>query len=153
VPAWIEARDELPFIFTGSAAAASGGFGMLCAPLDEAGPARTFAAVGAAAELVAGRTMEHRIGMVAEAYETGKAGRLRRASELLTIGGLVGTLTIARRNRIGAAATGLALMAGSALQRFGVFEAGVESTKDPRYVIVPQRQRKAARERAEQARN
>ncbi|MFD1052351.1 polysulfide reductase, partial [Kibdelosporangium lantanae] len=28
-----------------------------------------------------------------------------------------------------------------ALQRFGVFEAGVASTKDPAYVVVPQRER------------
>ena len=150
VPAWIEVRNELPFVFTGSAAAASGGFGMLCAPLEEAGPARGFAAVGAAAELVAGRTMVGRLDVIAEAYETGKPGRLRRASELLTVGGLVGTLTVARRNRLGAAATGLALMAGGALQRLGVFEAGVESTKNPRYVVVPQRQRLHVDERVEQ---
>jgi hypothetical protein len=31
------------------------------------------------------------------------------------------------------------LLAGSALQRFGTFEAGVASTKDPKYVMVPQR--------------
>jgi hypothetical protein len=48
---------------------------------------------------------------------------------------------LAHRGRAGAAASGLALLAGSALQRFGVFHAGVESTKDPRYVVVPQRQR------------
>jgi hypothetical protein len=35
----------------------------------------------------------------------------------------------------------LALLAGRALQRFGVFEAGVESTRDPKYVVVPQRER------------
>jgi hypothetical protein len=45
------------------------------------------------------------------------------------------------RSRVGAAASGLAPLAGSALQRFGVFEAGVASTKDPRYTVVPQRQR------------
>jgi hypothetical protein len=36
---------------------------------------------------------------------------------------------------------GLAVAAGSALLRFGVFEAGVASTLDPKYVIVPQRER------------
>jgi hypothetical protein len=40
-----------------------------------------------------------------------------------------------------AVASGIALLAGSALQRFGVFAAGVASTKDPRYVVVPQRER------------
>ena len=40
VPGWNEVRDELPFVFTGSAAASGGGFGMLCAPVAENGPAR-----------------------------------------------------------------------------------------------------------------
>lgn len=33
-----------------------------------------------------------------------------------------------------------ALLAGSAWKRFGTFEAGVASTKDPKYVVVPQRE-------------
>jgi hypothetical protein len=32
-------------------------------------------------------------------------------------------------------------MAGSACLRFGVFEAGQESARDPRYTVVPQRER------------
>ncbi len=36
-------------------------------------------------------------------------------------------------------------MAGSACLRFGVFEAGQESAKDPRYTVVPQRERVTAR--------
>jgi hypothetical protein len=42
---------------------------------------------------------------------------------------------------VAAVAAGLALLAGSAHQRFAVFEAGVASTKDPRYVMAPQRER------------
>jgi len=141
VPGWNEARGELPFVFVGSAAASGGGFGMLCAPLEEAGPARAFAAVGAAGELLASRVMEHRMGLVREVYQQGHPARLRRASELLTAAGLAGTALLAHRSRAGAAASGLALLAGSALQRFGVFHAGVESTKDPRYVVIPQRER------------
>ena len=48
----------------------------------------------------------------------------------------------------GAAATlfalgflGAALLAGSACTRFGVFEAGQESARDPKYTVVPQRER------------
>jgi hypothetical protein len=37
------------------------------------------------------------------------------------------------------------LAAGSALTRFGVFAAGMASSKDPKYVVVPQRERLAAR--------
>ena len=142
VPAWNTAHPYLPFVFTGSAAASSGGLAMVLVPPSEAGPARAFAAVGAAAELAASRAMEHRIGMVAEAYTTGRAHTLRRWSEYLTAGGLVGTLVAARRSRVAAAVAGLALVAGSALQRLGVFAAGVASTRDPRYVVTPQRERR-----------
>lgn len=140
VPAWNEVRDELPFVFTGSAAASGGGFGMLCAPVAENGPARAFAAVGAAQELVASTVMERRAGLVAEAYHHGHVGLLGRAADVLTAVGLAGTVLVAGRSRVGAAASGLALLAGSACQRFRVFEAGVESTRDPKYVVVPQRQ-------------
>ncbi|MEU2347932.1 NrfD/PsrC family molybdoenzyme membrane anchor subunit [Modestobacter sp. NPDC049651] len=141
VPGWAEVREELPFVFAGSAAAASGGFGMLTAPPAEARPARVFAAVGASGELLASRLMEHRMGLVREVYEHGPVARRRRASEVLTAAGLAGTVLLARRSRAGAAASGIALLTGSALQRFGVFEAGVESTRDPRYTVVPQRER------------
>jgi len=141
VPGWNEVRQELPFVFAGSAAAAGGGFGMVSAPLAEAGPARAFAAAGAAGELVASRVMERRMGLIGEVYHHGAAGRRRRASELLTVAGLAGTVLVAGRSRAGAAASGAALLAASALQRFGVFEAGVASTKDPRYTVVPQRRR------------
>ena len=145
VPAWNEVRDELPFVFAGSAAASGGGFGMLCAPVAENGPARLFAAAGAAQELVASRVMEHRMGLVREAYEDGHVARYGRGAEWLTIAGLAGTVLLAGRSRAGAAASGLALLAGSACQRFRVFDAGVVSTKDPKYVVVPQRERLTAR--------
>ena len=140
VPAWHEAHAELPFVFTGSAAASSGGFAMVLVPVGEAGPARALAAFGAAAELVASKVLERRLGLTAEAYTTGKAHRLRTWSERLTAAGLLGALA-GHRSRAISVVAGTALFAGSALQRFGVFEAGVESTKDPKYVVVPQRQR------------
>ena len=140
VPAWNTAHPYLPFVFTGSAAASGGGLAMLVASPAETGPARVFAAAGATAELVASRVLEHKIGMVAEAYTTGRAHTLRRWSEYLTLGGLAAT-AVARRSRLAGVVAGLALLAGSALQRFGVFAAGVASTRDPRYVVTPQRER------------
>ncbi len=140
VPAWNAAHPYLPFVFSGSAVAAAGGLGMAVAPVAEAGPARTFAAMGAVGELVASRAMEGRLGTVDEAYESDPAHRLRAWSERLTAAGLVGTL-LARWSRVAGVLSGAALLAGSALQRFGVFEAGVASTRDPRYVVEPQRER------------
>ena len=43
--------------------------------------------------------------------------------------------------------SGLALLAGSACTRFGVFEAGQQSARDPKYTVVPQRERLEARAR------
>ncbi len=144
VPAWHEAHPYLPFVFTGSAAASGGGLGMLLAPVSESGPARRMAIAGAGMEVAASRVLEKRLGLSAEAYKTGKAHRLRKWSEMLTVGGAVGAV-VGGRNRPVLAVSGLALLAGSALQRFGVFEAGVESTRDPKYVVVPQRERLNAR--------
>jgi len=141
VPAWHEAHRQLPFVFTGSAAAGAGGLGMALAPVSDAAPARCYAVYGAVTEIVAARVLEARLGLVREAYRTGRAHRLRTWSERLTATGLLGTVLVAPRSRSAAVASGLALLAGSALQRLGVFEAGVASTRDPKYVVVPQRQR------------
>ena len=140
-PAWHEAHPQLPFIFTGSAAASAGGLAMVLTPMHEAGPARMFAWYGGVSELVASKLMEHQLGLASEAYTTGRAHQLRTWSQRLTTAGLLGATLAGRRSRAAAIASGIALLAGSALQRFGVFEAGVASTKDPKYVVVPQRQR------------
>jgi hypothetical protein len=145
VPAWHEVRRELPFVFTGSAAASGGGLAMILIPVAEAGPARRLAVAGVAAETVGSRLIERRPAMETKAYTTGRAHRLRRAAEYLNLGGMVVAATLARRSRIAAAAAGLALLGGSVLQRFGTFEAGVASARDPKYVVVPQRERLAAR--------
>ena len=141
VPAWHEGYRELPFVFVGSAAASAGGLGMAAAPLRQAGPARRAALLGAATELAATETMRRRLGFVAQPYRTGTGGRLLRAARLLAAAGAIGTATVARRSRVGAVLSGLALLAGSAATRFAVFHAGVESTRDPKYVVRPQRER------------
>src|SRR5699024_121023 len=56
-PSWHSAYEELPFVFVGSAATASGGLVMIGAPTGQTGPARTIAAGGAALELVAEQRM------------------------------------------------------------------------------------------------
>jgi len=150
VPAWREAHPYLPFVFTGSAAASGAGLGMLLAPVSESGPARRMAVAGAALEVAASRVLEQRLGLSAETYTKGKAHLLRQWAEYLTVGGAVGA--VIGRNRAVLAASGAALLAGSALQRFGVFEAGVASTRDPKYVVVPQRERLNAESSPEAAR-
>jgi hypothetical protein len=139
-PSWNEARRELPFVFCASAAAASGGTALLAVPLDQAAPARAFAVAGAVLELGVERRMESSMGLAAEPLHAGRAGRLMRAARALTAAGAAGAV-LGRRSRLASALSGLALAAGSACTRFGIFEAGQQSARDPRYTIVPQRAR------------
>lgn len=141
VPSWHEAYPELPFVFVGSAAAAAGGLAMVTVPTAQAAPARRSALLGAALELAAARRMETRMGLVGEPFSEGKAGTLLRTAKALTGGGaLVGAL-LGRRSRAASTLAGAALVAGSACTRFGIFEAGVASAKDPKYTVIPQRER------------
>ena len=140
-PAWHEGRQELPFIFAASAATAAGGLGMITAPVDEAGPARRMAAVGAAVDLAAEYRMESSMGIVGETFKEGAAGRLMTASKVLTAAGALGGLVLGRRSRIAAVVSGAALVAGSVCTKFGIFQAGQASALDPKYTVIPQRQR------------
>lgn len=80
------------------------------------------------------------MGIVKEAYHTGKANRYMRVAEVLTAGGaLLASMTGRSRKR--AVLAGAALFAGSALTRFGIFEAGIASAQDPKFTVVPQRER------------
>lgn len=148
VPAWHEAHREMPFLFAGSATAAAGGLGMLTVRPGQAAQAARFAVLGGAAELTAKRLLLRRLGPAAEPYQQGRAGTLMQAAEALTAAGLAGA-ALARRSRAVAALAGAALMAASALTRFGVFEAGRASARDPEYTVGPQRQRR--REQGEPA--
>ncbi|MDQ4130968.1 MAG: polysulfide reductase, partial [Actinomycetota bacterium] len=46
--------------------------------------------------------------------------------------------------RAAALAAGAALVAGSVCTRFAVYEAGVASAGDPKFTVVPQRQRQGS---------
>lgn len=147
-PTWNDARGELPFVFVSSASLASAGLAMITTPVAEAGPARKLAVLGVIGDLVATRVMHRRMDPVAaEPLRAGRPGALLRLSEGLAVAGGIGTLLGGHRRPV-AAAAGLALMAASALTRFGIFEAGIRSAKDPRYTIEPQKRRLAARRAA-----
>jgi hypothetical protein len=150
VPAWHAAHREMPYVFAGSAASAAGGFGLLAAPQREQEPARRLAIAGSVAELAARQLLERRLGDVAEPYRQGRSGRVLKAAEILTVAGAAGA-ALSRRSRIGSALSGAALLAASALTRYGIFEAGRASARDPKYTVVPQRQRQQARREQEQA--
>jgi formate-dependent nitrite reductase membrane component NrfD len=141
-PAWHEGHREMPFVFVASAASAAAGLGLLGAPLQENAPARRLAVIGALTEITAVRLLERRVGIVAETYHRGRAGTLMRAAEALTLVGVAGALKSGHRSRFGAAVSGAALLAASACARFGIFEAGLASSRDPKYTVTTQRERK-----------
>ncbi len=136
VPAWHGSRTELPFVFGASAAASAAGAALVLTPTADAGAARRLCVGAAVAEVGAAQLMEHRLGPLANAY----GGPLRWVAPGLTLGGaaLVGA---AGRHRAAAVAGGLAVLAGSAVERWRVFRAGHVSACDPAHVIDPQRAR------------
>jgi hypothetical protein len=148
VPAWHDGYRELPFVFTGSAAMAAGGLGLLAAPARESGPARNLALLGQVVEMAAFERMTRRIGLVAEPYRTGRAGAYLRAGQVLGALGSAGAalsgtpaVPAGRSRRVLAAASGAALLGASAATRWGIFHAGLASARDPKYTVVPQRER------------
>jgi hypothetical protein len=149
VPSWHAGYREMPYVFAGSAASAAGGLGLLATAPGAAEPARKLAVLGAGVELVAKRRLIRRLAAtpglessrgLAEPYEVGRTGTVLRLAEALTAGGLAGAV-LGRRSRALSALSGASLLAASALTRFGIFEAGMASARDPKYTIVPQRHR------------
>jgi hypothetical protein len=141
VPAWHDGYPEMPFVFVGSGAMAAGGLGLLASSPDEAEPARCLALLGAAMETAAFERMEHRIGLSAEVYSKSRGGRYVRAGKVLSAAGATGALLGGRRRAV-AALSGAALIASSAATRWGIFHAGLASAADPKYTVLPQRQRR-----------
>ncbi|WBB68667.1 NrfD/PsrC family molybdoenzyme membrane anchor subunit [Micromonospora sp. WMMD812] len=147
VPSWHEAYPELPVIFAGSALASGAAVGLIGAPPAQAGPARRMAVAGAALELAGSHRVETRFGLLGEPYRTGRPGQLLRAGRMLTAAGVAGAL-LGRRSRALSVLSGAALLGASVATRFGVFYAGVASARDPKYTVVPQRERADRRDAA-----
>ena len=141
IPAWREARSELPFVFAGSAAAGAGAAVAALTPVAEAGPARRLTLLGSIVEEAAVLAMERRLGPLAQPYHEGDALRYRRLSRVLTAAG-AGLVAVGGRRSRAAAVAGAALaLGGGAARRWSVFKAGVASALDPAYTVGPQRAR------------
>ena len=143
-PSWHAAYPELPFVFAGSALASGAGVGLLGAPCDQAGPARRLAVLGAAMELYGAHRVETTKGLLSEPYAEGRAGKLLHAGRALTALGVVGAV-LGRRSRAVSALSGLSLLTASLATRFGIFDGGIASARDPKYTVLPQRERLAGR--------
>jgi hypothetical protein len=137
IPAWHEARRELPFVFAAGSAMSAGS---AVAVVGGGAPARRLALAGAAGELAATIAMERRLGALGEPYREGAAGHAARAAKALTAaGGAV--MAASGRRRVGAVAGGALMLAGAFATRWSVYKAGFQSAADPKYVVEPQRAR------------
>ena len=119
---------------------AASGVGLIAAPAAQAGPARRLAVAGAALELGGGHQLETGMGLLSEPYRHGRSGRLLRRAAPCS------PWVPPARCSAGAAGScrrcpAPPLLAASVATRFGVFEAGVASARDPQYTVVPQRER------------
>jgi hypothetical protein len=136
VPAWHGSRSELPFVFAASAAASAAGAALVLTPVVDARPARRLCAGAAVVEIAAAQLMELRLGPLATAYR----GPLRWMAPGLTGTGAA-LVFAAGRHRAAAVAGGLAVLAGSAVERWRVFRAGHLSASDPAHTLALQRER------------
>lgn len=108
IPAWSEARLEMPFVFASSAAASAAGAAMLTVPADEAEPVRALGIAAVVVEEAASRIMHRRLGPLASAYEEGEAGKADKMARALSAAGALALLAGGRlsgrdRERGGAA--------------------------------------------------
>jgi hypothetical protein len=88
--------------------------------------------------------MRRRLGFIGEVYEQGAAGKLARVAKVTTAAG-AGLLALSgKRSRAAAVAAGSLVLVGELALRWSVFRAGFQSARDPRYTVIPQRQRSAS---------
>jgi formate-dependent nitrite reductase membrane component NrfD len=144
VPVWHEARKELPFLFGSSALASAGAAAAMAVAPRDAAPARRLAVGGAVVENVVMQAMEKRLGMLGEPYHQGEAGKYAKLAKACSLGGAALIGFAGKRSRAAAVAGGALLLAGEAALRWSVFKAGFQSARDPKYTVVPQRERAAA---------
>jgi polysulfide reductase-like protein len=145
VPVWHDASGELPFLFAASSLASAGGAGVALTPVTHACAARRAAIAGGALELVLTELMERRLGVVVgRVYHEGRPQTLARGAKTLTALGAA-TVALRGRSRGYAIVGGSALLVGSLLERWAIFEAGTASAEDPEYTVAPQRERLVAR--------
>ncbi len=141
IPVWSEARDELPWLFGASAAASAGAAAVMFTPTGAAAPARRAAIAGVVAELGVMEVMEKRLGFVGEVYRHGRAGRYGRLSKICTATGAGLLAWRGGRSRAAAVTGGALVLAGEVALRWSVFRAGFQSARDPRYTVLPQKER------------
>src|SRR5919201_1011792 len=146
IPVWHEARRELPVLFGASAVASAGAATALFLAPEEAGPARRLAVAGSVGALGTMEAMQHRLGFVGEVYKKDAAGNLARVSKACSAAGAGLLARRGRKSRAALIAGSTLVLAGELALRWSVFRAGFQSARDPRYTVIPQKQRKEGRQ-------
>lgn len=142
VPVWHDAHPTLPFVFVGGSAASAGAWAVVTTPVAHCAQARRLLLAGVVLEIAAIERMERRLGpLISEPFRRGKAARFRKLATRLTIGGATLVTAFGAKSRIAAVIGGTLVLAGAACERFSVFHAGVQSARDPKYTVIPQRER------------
>lgn len=136
MPAWNVGAQTLPPLFMASAAATVGSV-LRLAPIGPSGrrSAAVFATIGQSAELVAEFAHERALRdrpSVRASYERTRGWRAGRALTIASL--LLSAAPPTRRRRAGAIASALLGVTGSTLTKMAVFDAGIDSARDPRAV-------------------
>ncbi len=144
VPAWHTSYRELPLMFAGGALTSAAAVGLAAGALTgnprDLGPSQRLALVGAALEGGAELLLERRSDIAAEPYHIGDGARLLTYARAATVSGAVLALA-ARRSRVAALASAVLLAGGGLTAKFAVHRAGIDSAKDPKYVVQTQQGR------------
>jgi hypothetical protein len=131
----------LPWIFAASAAASAGAASCVFVRPEDAGPARRLAVAGVLVEGALMQLMELRLGTIGEVYRQGASGKLSRAAKGLATAGAALLARRGKRSRAALVLGGAMVCAGELCVRWAVFKAGVQSARDPKYVVESQRRR------------
>ncbi len=143
VPVWQESYRTMPVLFLASgSAAAAAFFEFFHLNRAETKAVERFGLMGKIIEILAAQMLEveaGRVSRVGRPLKSGFSGFLWQSAKVLTVAGIVLSLTpgTSRGKRI---ASGLIGTAASVLLRFGIFHAGKASTRDPRASFELQRQ-------------
>jgi hypothetical protein len=83
--------------------------------------------------------------MIGEPYSKDEAGRYKKIAKTCTLAGAGILAGAGRRSRLAAIAGGSLVLAGEVAVRWSVFKAGFQSARDPKYTVIPQRERRQRR--------
>jgi hypothetical protein len=141
VPLWQGTRNALPVLFVASAASgAASAFELLNLPAAEARTVRRFAVIAKLADIAGAMAVEREANTVERVGRPLRKSPLWKAAKALSLASLVvSAIPISRKPRWLRIAGGVCGTLGALATRFGIFEAGRQSARDPQATFDQQR--------------